>query len=278
MQIVNDKIDKQQLKLQEKYQHSLNLRHSLRTWYETPLGQALLASENKELEAVLPQIFGYHLLQLSEHNNSSYLASSPIRHQILGDVCSISQEHDCKLGIQMNAHNLAIASDSVDAVILPHTLDVDLNPQQVLRETDRVLVPEGRAVILNFNPWSHWGIRHIPNIWHGQVPYSLRFISPMRMKDWLTLLGFEIESVKTFFYRLPVSNPALLKKLSFFDAVGAKVWPAFGSVYLIVARKQVSTLTPVRPRWFMRHRSPVTPGFIETRKLETRNDSTEQFK
>jgi len=266
---VTENSDSQQQKQLEKYQQSLKNRHLLRSWYETPLGQALLEAENRELEAVLPNIFGYHLLQLSEHNNSTYLAKSSIRHQIISDVCSVSDEHECSLGVQMNAHNLAIASDSVDAVILPHTLDVDMNPQQVLRETDRVLVPEGRAVILNFNPWSSWGVRHVPNMWYGQSPYSLRFLSLMRMKDWLTLLGFEIETVKTFFYQLPVSNPAALKKLGFLNAVGAKVWPAFGSVYLIVARKQVSTLTPVQPRWFLRRRSRVMPGFIETRVENT---------
>jgi len=257
---------KQDSKLLDKYQQSLKARDSLRSWYQTPLGNALMQAEHRELAAVLPGIFGYHLLQLSEHNSSSYLASSSIRHQIIADVCPVSSNHDCELGVRMNAHNLAIASDSIDAVILPHTLDVDMNPQQVLRETDRVLVPEGRAVILNFNPWSSWGIRHIPNIWCGQSPYSLRYFSPMRIKDWLALLGFEIEIVKTFFYRLPISNPVMLKKLSFLDAVGAKAWPAFGSVYLIVARKQVSTLTPIRPRWFLRRRSSVTPGFIESNR------------
>lgn len=270
---MTDKIDKKQKKLKQRYQQSLEARRLLRSWYQTPLGQALLASENKELEAALANIFGYHLLRLSEHHSSSYLSLSPIRHHILSDVCSESCEYDCNPGVLMNAHNLAIASDSIDAVILPHTLDVDMNPQQVLRETDRVLVPEGKAVILNFNPWSSWGMRHFFNVWHGNVPYSLRFISLMRIKDWLTLLGFEIEVVKTIFYRLPLSSPVLLNKLGFLEAAGAKMWPAFGSVYLIVARKQVSTLTPVRPRWFLRSRSRVAPGFIETR-----NDNRKRFR
>lgn len=274
---MTDKSAKQQKSLVKKYRSSIEARHSLRTWYETALGQALFEAEKRELEAVLPNIFGYHLLQLGEYHPSSYLPSSSIRHQIITDVCSVSSAHDCKLNVQMNSDNLAVASDSVDAVILPHTLDVDMNPQQVLRETDRVLVPEGRAIILNFNPWSSWGLRRIPSVFNGKVPYSLHFFSPMRIKDWLTLLGFEIETVKTLFYQLPVSNPTVLNKLSFLDPLGAKLWPAFGSVYLIVARKQVSTLTPVRPRWFLRRRSRVTPGFIETR-AETRIDTRIEIK
>lgn len=262
---MTNKTSSQQKKLQQKYKKSLEARRQLNCWFQTPLGQALIEAENKELEAVVPNIFGYHLLQLSEHGDSSYLSKSPIRHQIINGLCSTSCHSECNAEIQMNADNLGIASDSIDAVILPHTLDVDMNPHQVLREVDRVLVPEGKAVIVNFNPWSAWGMRHLVNIWHGLCPYSLRFISPMRIKDWLVLLGFEIETVRTFFYRLPVSNPTLLRKQAFLDKVGAKAWPAFGSVYLIVARKQVSTLTPVRPRWFLRNRSRVTPGYIETR-------------
>jgi len=267
-----DSANKKQLKREKKYRDSIKARHLLRSWYDTALGQSLFEAEKRELEAVLPNLFGYHLLQLSEHHSSSYLSKTPIRHQIISDVCPVSDAHDCKLDMQMNAHNLAIASDSVDVVLLPHTLDVDMYPQQVLRETDRVLVPEGRAIILNFNPWSSWGLRHVSNVFRGQPPYSLHFFTPTRIKDWLTLLGWEIETVKTFFFQLPVSNPALLNKLGFCDALGAKLWPAFGSVYLIVARKQVSTLTPVRPRWFLRRRSRVAPGFIETR-----NDNRSKF-
>ncbi len=247
----------------EKYRESQLCRHELRTWYQTPLGKALAEKETEELEAVLPSLFGYHLLQTSLHIDSSYLAKSMIRHKIIVDIDN--KNLSGSLNMHSDASNLAIASDSIDVAILHHTLDVDIAPHQVLREADRVLVPEGRVIILGFNPWSSWGVRHVVNLCYGRCPWKLRFLSPSRIKDWLVLLGFEIEEVKTFFYHPPISSPLLIKKTPTFEKMGSKLWPAFGGTYLLVARKQVSTLTQIRPRWFLKRRPSVTPGFIETR-------------
>ena len=256
--------DSQQEKLVHRYQASLVARHALREWYQSPLGKIVAEQESKLLVSVLPNMFGYHLLQLSEWGNSSYLDASLIRHKVVLDVDSIHL--DSKLNTLVNAHKLAIASDSVDVVLLPHTLDVDMAPHQVLREADRVMVPEGRIVILSFNPWSTWGLRHICNLWSKKNPWNLAFFSPARIKDWLVLLGFEIEKVQMVFFRPPIAHPLLQNNTKFLEIVGSKIWPAFGAVYMLVARKQVSTLTPIRPRWYLRRRSSVSPGFLETRQ------------
>jgi len=248
----------------EKYRASIESRHLLRQWYKTPLGQAVEAQESQVLGDLLPNIFGYHLLQLSEHGFSDYLEQSTIRHRLILDYDNHNLETE--LNMRCNSHQVPIASDSVDAVLLPHTLDVDHSPHLVLREVDRVLVPEGKVIVVGFNPWSSWGLRHMFNAWGKNTPWNLRFISPFRIKDWLTLLGFEIETVNTFFHRPPLGNPLAIQKLGFIDKLGQKIWPAFGSIYVLVANKKVSTMTPIRPRWYLRHRSRVRPGFIETRK------------
>ena len=49
---------------------------------------------------------------------------------------------------------LPLATDSVDALLLPHTLELHDNPHEVLREVARVLIPEGHVVVLGFNPVS----------------------------------------------------------------------------------------------------------------------------
>ncbi len=218
------------------------------------------------LAGVLPNMFGYHLLQLSEHGISDYLAATTIRHRVVMDVDDEGLDHP--LNMKANPHQLGIASDSTDVVVLPHTLDVDMSPHLVLRECERILVPEGKVVVLGFNPWSSWGVRHLFNLWNDKSPWGLRFVSPFRLKDWLTLLGFEIETIQTFFYRPPLMHPFAVRRLGFIDKIGARLWPAFGAVYLMVAKKQVSTMTPIRPRWYLRRRSRVQPGFIETRKNE----------
>jgi len=251
-----------QSKQLEKYRASIEARHALRKWYQSPLGKALAEQECRVLSDVVPNVFGYHLLQVSNHMDSSYLDDCLIRHKLIVDMDD--ENSSVLLNMRSDASKLAITSDSVDAVILQHTLDVDMAPHLVLREMERILVPEGKIVVLGFNPWSSWGMRHVTNLWHGRTPWKLRFISPSRIKDWLVLLGFEIENVETFFFRLPLTSPFIVRKSSFLDKLGGKAWPAFGAVYVMVAKKQVSTLTPIRPRWFLRRRSGVLPGFIET--------------
>ena len=56
-------------------------------------------------------------------------------------------------------HELPIATQSIDLVLLPHVLEFAEEPHAVLREVDRVMMPEGRLVIVGFNPWSLWGMR-----------------------------------------------------------------------------------------------------------------------
>ena len=54
---------------------------------------------------------------------------------------------------------LPFATHSIDLVVMPHILEFAEDPHQVLREVERVLVPEGHVVITGFNPASLWGLR-----------------------------------------------------------------------------------------------------------------------
>ena len=52
---------------------------------------------------------------------------------------------------------LPFDASSLDLVVLPHALELARDPHLALREVERVLVPEGRVVIVGFNPASLWG-------------------------------------------------------------------------------------------------------------------------
>ena len=56
--------------------------------------------------------------------------------------------------LRAKCHELPIATQSIDLVLLPHVLEFAEEPHAVLREVDRVMMPEGRLVIVGFNPWS----------------------------------------------------------------------------------------------------------------------------
>jgi SAM-dependent methyltransferase len=160
-----------------------------------------------------------------------------------------------------NLAHLPISNASVDAVLLPHTLETAADPYAVLREADRVLMAEGQLIVLGFRPLSLWGLRAASS--RARFPPGLqRMLSASRIRDWLGLLSYELLSVRPYLYRLPRTVGAndvdaavhgLLRRRWFFP------WPAAG--YLIKARKRVYTLTPIRPR--LRERLRVLGGLVE---------------
>ena len=75
------------------------------------------------------------------------------------------------------------------------------------------------------------------------------FISPGRLRDWLRLLGFELESMSFGCYRPAVAGDRWLQRYSWMDALGARWWPIFGAAYVIVAVKRVQGMRLLEPSW-----------------------------
>ena len=228
----------------------------LEDWYASPVGMELCAREAECLERMLCETFGYYLLQVGiEAGFAQAAASSRIRHRILMPPSVTA----ASLGLQVaaRAEGLPIASDSVDAVFLPHTLDFSEEPHQVLREAERVLIPEGRVLVMGFNSLSFWGLWRLVRRGQGRVPWCGRFLTSFRVNDWLSLLGFDIEMQEMMMFRPPWRH-TLPRRLSVLDSMGSRFWPPLGGVYAIRAVKRVSTLTPLRPSW--KHRRPVLRG------------------
>lgn len=238
-------------------------RVELREWYRRRLGQWLLGSERAQLDELLSNLFGYYLVQVGATMEDYLLAGSRIRNHIVIDddwPLNCPDEHEARiLGLHGNAGSLPLQADSIDVVVLPHTLEFQPAPHQVLREVERVLVSEGHVVILGFNPWSLWGCRRLAGRWRRQPwPWGGTFRSAPRIRDWLALLGFDVVITRYSFFRPPLRHQGLMDRLGWLERLGGRCWPFLGGVYIIVAKKQVVTLTPIRPRWRPR-RSLITP-------------------
>ena len=138
---------------------------------------------------------------------------------------------------------LPIASDSVDTVLLPHTLEFESDPYSVLREADRVLAGDGKLVILAFAPWSPWGLRAATTR-AGYPPGLRRLISERRLRDWLRLLGYDIGEARRYLHELPWGEPAAVTLRT------RRSWwyPLPGGAVVLKARKRLHSLTPLRPR------------------------------
>lgn len=236
---------------------------ALRNWYAGALGRELLDAERHQLDEILPDLFGYYLVQVGAPAGQYLLGASLIRHHIVTDaIHPDAGEHGGRASV-MYAHAgvLPLQSDSVDVVVLHHVLDFESLPHEVLREVERTLVPDGHVVIVGFNPWSLWGIRRLFT-WHRgeHTPWRGAFRSIIRIKDWLALLGFDVVATRTRFFRPPLRRPGLMRRLQWMERLGARAWPYLGGTYIIVAKKRVVALTPIKPRW--RPRRSLIPGDV----------------
>jgi len=238
----------------------------LRRWYQQLPGRLLLQMEREVLEDALPTLFGYHILQIGLSEETKALQASRILHRVVMDRALSPALDGAESGgatpLQGSAEALPFSADSLDVVILNHSLEFSRDPHQVLREVDRVLIPEGHVVVLGFNPNSLWMIWRLLLGWKSKPPWCGSFIRPARLRDWLQLLGFDIIDSHFYFFRPPLSNEKALNRLRFVERMGRFGWMSFGGAYMIVARKRVATMTPLKPRWRLRRSRVASPGLV----------------
>jgi SAM-dependent methyltransferase len=220
---------------------------ALSEWYESPLGQHLLAQLKKPLDDALSTCFGYYALHIGCENLSPTLfEQSRIKHVFrLG---SDSRQVDALVEKQA----LPIASDSTDLVVLMHTLSQSRDPHAILREVNRVLIADGKLVIIDFNPVSLWGLRHLLQGWLDDAPWAGHYYTARRLQDWLRLLGFEMLNHTRSGHILPLQHQNRLTQSRLFNKFTRR-WINFSAALnMMVFEKKIIPLTPARKRWAKR--------------------------
>ena len=224
----------------------------LHEWFETPPGQYLLAWEQQHFDAAVADVFGYHALQLGQGQVDA-LRANRMPHRWLADE---TLQASPRAALLTDFAALPFPESSLDLVVLPHTLELSREPHATLREVERVLVPEGRVVLCCFNPASLWGLRQRRAHMYKRFGWGELFLPPQgefigywRMRDWLRLLGFEVESGSFGCYRPSVGSQAWLRRFQWMDRAGGRWWPIFGAAYMIVAVKRVHGMRLLEPGW-----------------------------
>lgn len=229
---------------------------ALRRWLGAPLGRALVAAESELLLEALDDVFGWELLQVGAWGGSrELLAGSRTRRQTIVAPSGLATGAD----VVARLAQLPLPNDSIDAALLPHTLEFEADPYALIREVDRVLAGEGQLLVLGFRPLSLWGLRSRAAR-RGFPPGLRRLLPERRLRDWLVLLGYEVVVSRHYLYCTPWSAPEppgngthLLRR--------GLLNPLPAGAYLLKARKRVYTLTPLRPR--LRERPQVLGGLVE---------------
>lgn len=226
-------------------------------WLNSSLGEALLAQETRLVEEALDGIFGEQCLQLGLWGSSNtFLRYARTQRSALIDA-GLVPAGPSAIG---ELHRLPVANDSIDCVILPHTLDFSDRPHAILREVHRVLRSDGHLIVLGFKTGGLWGLRRlIPG--GAFPPGATHLISERRLRDWLQLLDLRIHGLTRFFFRWPLPGNGGPSSENW-ERRGQRLWPELAACYMLTAQKRVSTLTPVRPRWL--RKSQVVIGLAGT--------------
>jgi len=226
--------------------------HPPQDWLATPLGASVLELEARLMADALGDVFGFELLQLGCWGASDELCA----HARTQHRWCLAPHASGNGAIRTDYDALPIASNSVEAVLLPHTLEHAPHPHALLREVERVLVGEGHVLVCGFNPFGPWGVRHLVS--HGRFPPSgTRMLSEGRLRDWLGLLGFEVTETKRYLFAPPWTQRISPHSRAWLESRGAQFATPLAGAYLVKARKRVRTLTPIRPAW---HRAPAVVG------------------
>ncbi|MCW5663592.1 MAG: methyltransferase domain-containing protein [Piscinibacter sp.] len=226
----------------------------LTRWLQSPAGRYLLEWEQQHLDSAVADLFGFHAVQLGLPELDA-LRANRMPHRWVAEQAGAPAAADeaalprAALALRVDYDALPFDSASLDLVVLPHTLELAHDPHQTLREVERVLVPEGRVVIVGFNPASLWGLRQrFGRIRRGLglarrqglfLPDAGEFLAYRRLRDWLRLLSFEVEAGRFGCYRLPVASERWLQRSAWMDHSGERWWPVFGAAYFVTAVKRV---------------------------------------
>jgi SAM-dependent methyltransferase len=219
-------------------------------WLQTPLGEYVLAREREYIDKTVADIFGYNALQIG------LPAIDLLRSNRMPLRACVDRGAGASLRPQLRADatELPVVSASIDLVLLPHVLEFSHNPHQILREVERVLVPDGHLVVTCFNPMSLWGVCHTFSK-RDTYPWNGRFIHLMRLKDWMALLGFEMAGGAMGCYVPPCTSQKWIERFKFMEAAGDRWWPISGAVTFLHAIKRVRGMRVITPQWTQRARS-----------------------
>ncbi len=178
-----------------------------RTWVDTALGGRLLDDSEAALAHFVRHCHGDSLLWAGASElSTAAMQRCMVRNRFFlaarGQTCLPTGAG--ALPLYGELHQLPLPNSCVDAVVLHHALEPLHDARSALREAARVLQPGGRLVLAGLNPWSVLGLRRAWARLFPDLLSGVRFPNPIRVLDWLTVLGFELEEpVRYVSYGLP---------------------------------------------------------------------------
>lgn len=223
-------------------------RSSLAAWFATPQGQYVMQWELTQFDRATEDVFGFRAAQVGLPE------IDVLRQNRIPFRFSVALEPGAQ--VAADPIQLPFDSQSLDLLALPHALETHNEPHRMLREVERVLRPEGQVVISGFNTLSLW--RAQQTLWRVRArfsggplpaPWDAGFIGLFKLRDWLQLLGLELNGGRFGCYAPTFQNARWIERCRFLEAMGDRWWPIVGAVYVVRAVKRVHGMRLVTPAW-----------------------------
>jgi ubiquinone/menaquinone biosynthesis C-methylase UbiE len=241
----------------------INTSESLSAWYKTQSGQATLSKLDEQCAEVLSEIFGYYAIETGvlsgQHSllqQTRIATTFTLIDKVGSNLFSVASKKRVE-GDQLETFSslissneqLPLATDNIDLVLGTHVLELSKDPHQVLREIDRVLVPEGHCILIGFNPFAISGLAKQLRSKISRKEASFKLRSASRVRDWFSLLGFEVLDVSYMGLRPNVKNKKIFESLAKLEDWAEIAGPLLGKLYMIHVKKQVVAMTPYKKVW-----------------------------
>ncbi len=215
--------------------------HSFAEWLESGQGDYLQQREQAWFDWKVADLFGFNAVQIGLPQLNLLRASRIARRYRLDSVAQAD--------VLANPLHLPFASQSLDLLVLPHALEFSVSPHQILREAERVLIAEGNLLLSGFNPYSLWGLYHWYKQRRGKFLWPGDFVTLRRLRDWLTLLGCELEAQRLCCYVPPLAHRRWVPWFECLEMAGENGWMVGGGVYFVHAVKRVHGMRLIAPGW-----------------------------
>lgn len=205
---------------------------SFSKWLKSLYAQQYLEYESQHLKNALRQVSGPRVLQLGDVIDTAMIKDIGFPQHFIADIDNHPVTDESLL---FDPAFMPLRDETMSTIIVPHVLERHHLPHQVLRETNRVLMPEGHVILTGFNPLSLIGLQRLV---FKRAACPGNYFSIKRSSDWLQLLGFEIVASSTFAYAPLIKNKRLRTAFNFLNSIGDRWLPMLGGGYMITARKK----------------------------------------
>lgn len=225
-------------------------------WSQTNLGKYIIERESEQINEQINRVPGVNILQLGSMRGTEWLnLNRKCRSYVLdmpercGDDCTIFGSYA----------SLPLQQESMDVVILRHTLEATKNPQEVLHEAERILSPDGYIVISGFNPYSLFGIMRFSEKYAISGAWEGKSISIGRIKDWFAVLGLDLTVEKQVKLSHKVIKKEYGRHFEFLGELADYSLSVKSGVYVLMARKRTIPITLQRAKWTHKSKSVNSP-------------------